>query len=46
MFNYIISFLPKKSYSFTSVRPISPFSKEYRLGYNNAWINNIKDYTP
>ena len=38
MYNYIISFLSKK--------PSSPFTKEYRRGYRNAWINNIKDYTP
>jgi len=37
MFNYIISFLQK--------RP-SQFSTEYRRGYKNAWINNIKDYKP
>ncbi len=23
-----------------------PFSKNYRRGYKNAWIDNIKDYTP
>lgn len=39
MYNYIVSFLQKR-YS-------HPFnSKEFRRGYRNAWINNIKDYTP
>lgn len=38
MYNYIFSFFSKKhSY---------PFNKEFRRGYKNAWINNIKDYTP
>lgn len=22
------------------------FTKEYRNGYNNLWINSLKDYTP
>lgn len=38
MYNYIISFFSKN-------RP-SPFNKEFRKGYKNAWIDNIKDYTP
>ena len=38
MYNYIISLLSKK--------PSQPFGKEYRRGYKNAWIDNIKDYTP
>ncbi len=38
MYNYILSFFSKKkSY---------PFNKEFRKGYKNAWIDNIKDYTP
>jgi hypothetical protein len=24
----------------------SQFGKNYRRGYKNAWIDNIKDYTP
>jgi hypothetical protein len=38
MYNYIVSFLSKKR--------SNQFSKEFRKGYKNAWINNIKDYTP
>ena len=38
MYNYIVSFLSKKR--------SSQFSTEFRRGYKNAWINNIKDYTP
>ena len=38
MYNYIISLLSTK-YSY-------PLNKEFRRGYKNAWINNIKDYTP
>lgn len=38
MYNYIASFFSKK-YSY-------PFNKEFRRGYKNAWIDNIKDYTP
>lgn len=38
MYNYIVSFLSKKN----SI----PFNKEFRSGYKNAWINNIKNYTP
>jgi len=42
MYNYIVSFLSKKySYSY-----LYPYNKEFRRGYKNAWINNIKDYTP
>ena len=38
MFNYIFSFFSKKeSY---------PFSKEFRRGYKNAWIDEIKNYRP
>ncbi len=36
MYNYIMSFFSKKY----------PFNKEFRKGYKNAWIDNIKDYTP
>ena len=38
MYNYIVSFLTKKREY--------PYSKEYRREYRNAWINNIKDYSP
>lgn len=24
----------------------TPFNKNYRNGYKNLWINNIKNYTP
>ena len=24
----------------------SPFNEQYRKSYKNAWINNIKNYTP
>ncbi len=39
MYNYIMSFFDNKSYS-------KPFSKDFRRGYKNAWINNIADYKP
>ena len=40
MYNYIVSFLSNKvSYKY-------PFNKEFRKGYVNSWINNIKDYKP
>ncbi len=40
MYNYILSF-------FSKPQPESyPFNKEFRKGYKNTWINNIKDYTP
>ena len=38
MFNYIVSLLSNK--------PLYPFNKEFRKGYKNAWINDIKDYMP
>ena len=38
MYNCILSFFSKK-------HPY-PFNKEFRRGYKNAWIDNIKDYTP
>jgi hypothetical protein len=38
MYNYILSFFSKK-------HP-TQFNKEFRKGYKNAWIDNIKDYTP
>lgn len=39
MFETLISFMkPKKS--------LYHFNKDFRTGYRNAWINNIKDYTP
>jgi hypothetical protein len=41
-YNYIISFLSKKY----SRSKLYPFSENFRKGYKNAWINNIKDYTP
>lgn len=38
IYNYIVSLLSKKhSHS---------FNKEFKRGYKNAWIDNIKDYTP
>jgi hypothetical protein len=38
MYNYILSFFSKK-------QPCH-FNKEFRKGYKNAWIDNIRDYTP
>lgn len=38
MYSFIVFFLSKK--------PSHQFSKEFKRGYKNAWINNIKDYTP
>ena len=38
MYNYILSFFSKK-------HP-NQFNKEFRKGYKNAWIDNIKNYTP
>ena len=38
MYNYILSFFSKKN-------PY-PFNKEFRKGYKNVWINNIKNYKP
>ena len=38
MYNYIVSFLQKKC--------SHQFSTEYKRGYKNAWINNIKHYKP
>ena len=39
MFDYIISFLrPKKT--------LYHFNNEFRKGYKNAWIDNIKNYSP
>ena len=38
MYNFILSFFSKK-------QP-SQFTKEFRKGYKNAWIDNIRDYTP
>ena len=43
MYNYIISFFSKNN---SSPKHPSPFNKEFRKGYKNAWIDNIKDYTP
>lgn len=38
MYNYIMSFLSKKqSY---------PFNEDFRRGYKNAWINQLKNYKP
>ena len=45
MYNYIISFFSTK-YLIQSKRDSSHFNKEFRRGYKNAWIDNIKDYTP
>ena len=40
VYNYIVSFLSKKQpYPY-------PFNEKFRRGYKNAWIDNIKDYTP
>ncbi len=42
MYNFIASFFSKKQQT-----PFNgPFNKEYRKGYKNAWIDNIRDYTP
>ena len=38
MYTYILYFFSKKHEY--------PFNKEFRKGYKNAWIDNIKDYTP
>lgn len=38
MCNYII-YLFSKNY-------LQPFNKEFRKGYKNGWINNIKNYKP
>ncbi len=38
VYNYIVCFL-SKTHTY-------PFNEEFRKGYKNAWINNIKDYTP
>lgn len=41
MYNYILSFFQK-----TFQKNPTQFNKEFRKGYKNAWIDNIKDYTP
>ncbi len=42
MFQALISFMkPKKT-----KKPLYHFNEEFRNGYRNSWINNIKDYTP
>ncbi len=48
MYNYILSIFSKKhpSLNNSSLNHPSPFNKEFRKGYKNAWIDNIKDYTP
>ena len=38
LYNYIVFLLSKK--------PSHQFNKEYRRGYKNEWIDNIKYYTP
>jgi hypothetical protein len=39
MFESFIAFIkPKKT--------LYHFNTKFRTGYKNAWINNIKDYTP
>ena len=38
IYNYIVSLLSKKD--------SHPFNKEFRRGYKNGWIDNIKDYVP
>ena len=45
MYNYIMSFLSKKYSSCSESYPY-PFGKNFRRGYKNAWINNIRDYKP
>ena len=40
MYNYIVSFLK------SSQSQRRPFNAEFRRGYKNAWINNIKNYNP
>ena len=45
MYSYIISFFNVKP-SFFNSTPSNHFNSEFRRGYKNAWINNIKDYTP
>lgn len=42
MFNYIISLMSKRKHH----KNTYPFNEDFRKGYRNAWINNIKDYTP
>ncbi len=44
MYNYIMSFFDNKSSQSHSYS--NPFSKDFRRGYKNAWINNIADYKP
>ena len=43
MYKYIVSFF---NFKHSSIKPSSHFNSEFRRGYKNAWINNIKDYTP
>ncbi len=42
MYNYIMLFLSRKN----SHSQIQPFSKDFRRGYKNTWINNITNYIP
>jgi len=39
MFDYIINFFTKKQNK-------TIFSKQYRNGYNNLWINTLRNYRP
>ena len=45
MYNYIMSFLSKKCSTCSESYPY-PFGKDFRRGYKNAWINNLRDYKP
>ncbi len=42
MFSFLMCFFDKKH----SYNNSQPFNKDFRKGYKNAWINNIKDYIP
>ncbi len=41
MYQYIISFL-----SIKQSNQYYPFNQDYRRGYVNCWVNNIKNYKP
>lgn len=40
MISFILKFIT------TCNKNQSPFDKNYRSGYKNLWINDIKDYKP
>ena len=53
MINYIVRFLTdnhKTDNNKTDNNKINNkhniFTREYTIGYNKLWINNIRDYTP